>query len=98
MSLVDTIENDAEKALAYAAPLITALEVIQSMTGIGGAVTAEALQAAQAAVNKIAGTALGGLAANVDPTIILADLAKLQASVTTDDANADAALAARFGG
>ncbi len=88
MSLA-TIKAEVAK---YADPIILALEMIQSMTGIGGTRTKEAL----VAIDAVLKTLEQGVAAQLSAADILAELNKLAPSEAADDAAAAAANAAEL--
>lgn len=88
MSL-DTIKADLAK---YADPVIRALELVQSLTGVGGPPAAEALVAIAAVLHTLE----AGAAANLRSADILAELDKVAPGEAADDAAAEAALDAKF--
>jgi hypothetical protein len=84
MSLSDTLKSDLAK---YADPILRALELVQSLTGIGGAGAATALQVAAAVIKTLE----TGVAAQLSAADILAELDKLAPGEAADDAAAAAA-------
>lgn len=89
MSLSETIKTDLAK---YADPVIRALELVQSLTGVGGAPAAEALQAIAAILHTLE----AGVAAQLSAADILADLDKLAPGEAADDTAAQAAIEAKW--
>lgn len=84
---------DSFKAgLKYIEPAFALIETIQKITGTGGLPAQAAIAAVDAAIKSF----VDGVGADISPTAILADLAALDKSLASDDAAADAALAARF--
>lgn len=88
MSALDVLK----KAAKYTEPVVHALQVIQSLTHLGGADAAAAL----AAIDKVISTTVTGVSLGHDPSAIIAELDKLRVGVSANDAAADAALAAKF--
>jgi MoxR-like ATPase len=88
MSL-DTLKADLAK---YADPVIRALELVQTLTGVGGPPAAEALVAIAAVLHTLE----AGAASDLSAQNILAELDKLAPSEAADDADAEAAIAAKF--
>lgn len=89
---MSTITDDLKSVLKYVEPAITTLEVIQKITGTGGLPAEEALVAINAAIKVF----VDGVANDVTPASILADLATLTKGEAADDAAADAAVKAKF--
>jgi hypothetical protein len=89
---VTTALDALKKAAKYTEPVVHALQAIQSITHLGGDNAAAAL----AAIDKIISTTITGVSLGHDPKDIIAALDKLSASIKTNDAAADAALAAKF--
>ena len=88
MTTWDTIRADIG---TYGEPVIRALELIQSLTGLGGVTAAESL----AAVHAVMQTLEQGVG-KLDAATILADLDKLAPSLAADDAAAIDANAAQL--
>lgn len=89
MSALDTIKADLAK---YADPVIRALELVQSLTGIGGATVATAIET----IGAVMHTLERGVVDNLTPEMILANLDALATSEAADDAAAAAANAAEM--
>ena len=89
MSTFDTIRADLGK---YGEPIIRALELIQSFTGLGGVAAAEGL----AAVHAVMHTLEQGVSDQLSAAAILASLDELAPGEAADDAAAQAAIAAKF--
>lgn len=89
MSLRDTIKSDFVK---YADPILRAIELVQSITGIGGTTAETSLKA----IDAIMHTLEQGVADQLAPEQILAGLDALQAGEAADDAAAAAANAAEL--
>ncbi len=83
-----------KKGISYAEPVIHALQLIQNITGIGGASADTALKAIDAIVN----TVNDGITKGVDPADIIKELDKLTVGIAANDAKADKDLADKFGG
>lgn len=81
-----------KKGIGYAEPVIHAFQLVQSLTGVGGTEAATALKAIDAIVNAVN----DGITNGANPKDIIAELDKLAAGVTANDAKADADLEARF--
>lgn len=90
MSALDVVK----KTLKYAGPVVHALQVIQTITGLGGSDAKAALKAIDAVVK----TTIDGIAKGVDPDQIVKDLDKLTTGIGANDAKADADLANKFKG
>lgn len=84
MSISDTLKTDLAK---YADPVLRALELVQSLTGIGGAGAATALQVAGAVLKTLE----TGVASQLSASDILAELDRLAPGEAADDAAAKAA-------
>lgn len=78
MSTFDTIRADMA---TYGEPVIRALELIQSLTGLGGVAAAEGL----AAVHAVMTTLEQGVAGKLDAASILAELDKVHPALAADD-------------
>jgi len=89
MSLANTIKADLAK---YAEPVLRALELVQSLTGVGGAGAATALQT----VDAILRTLEAGVSSQLSAADIIAELDKLAPGEAADDAAAAAANAAEL--
>lgn len=89
---MSTLTDDIKQAISYVEPALVALETIQKITGTGGIPAAEAL----AAIDGIVTAFTNGVAADASPAAILAEMATFDKSIATNDAGADAALAAKF--
>lgn len=89
MSTFDTIRSDIGK---YGEPVVRALELIQSLTGLGGVAAAEGL----AAVHAVMQTLEQGVADQLDAAAILAELDKLAPGEAADDLAAQAAILAKY--
>lgn len=75
-------------------PAFAIVELAQSITGLGGPRATEALRALDAAVKAFGAAADGKLTKDQ----VLDELARLRAALGANDADADAALTARFPG
>lgn len=92
MSISQTLKNDLT---TYADPVLRALELVQSLTGIGGPGAATALQVAGAVLHTLE----TGVAAQLSAADILAELDKLAPAEAADDkaaADANAAELAKY--
>lgn len=92
MSLSDTLKTDLAK---YADPVIRALELVQSLTGVGGADAAAALQVSAAVIKTLE----QGVAAQLSAAEILAQMDSLTTGEAADDkaaADANAAELAKY--
>ena len=89
MSTFDTIRADLGK---YGEPVIRALELIQSFTGLGGVAAAEGLSAVHAVMHTLE----QGVSDQLSAAAILASLDELAPGEAADDAAAQAAIAAKF--
>ncbi len=89
MSIGTTVKIDLAK---YGDPVLRALELIQSLTGLGGPAAAEALQVAGAVLHTLE----TGVAANLTADDILADLDKLAPGEAADDVAAQDAISKRW--
>lgn len=85
MSALETALADVSTALDLAA-------VAQQETGLGGPTAAEIIAVVRAAVHALQGIASGAVTSDQ----AMAELAKLKAGLASNDAAADAALAAKF--
>lgn len=84
MPALDTIKADLAE---YAEPVIRALQLVQSLTGVGGSGAAAALAAAGAIIKTLE----DGIAGQLSAADILAELDKLAPGEAADDAAAAAA-------
>lgn len=84
MSLAETIRADLVK---YADPVMRALQLVQSLSGIGGPGAATALQTIAAVLHTLE----QGFADKLDPAAILANLDTLSVGEAANDAAAAAA-------
>jgi hypothetical protein len=89
MSALKTIRTDIAK---YADPVMRVLELVQSLTGVGGPKTAAALEVVAAAMKTLE----QGVVDKLTPAMILANLDALTAGEAADDAAAAAANAAEL--
>lgn len=89
MTTWDTVRGDLA---TYGEPIVRALELIQSLTGLGGAAAAESL----AAVHAVMQTLEQGVADKLDAAGILAELDKLAPGEAADDLAAQAAILAKY--
>lgn len=86
------MSSPTKEALKMAAVAIDGLELIQGMTGVGGDRAAAALRA----IDKVVATLRDGIDGKTSPEIVARDLDALRAQLLDNDAEADAALKARF--
>lgn len=86
---MSTHTKDALKVAGYA---IDALQLIQSLTKVGGDKAAKALEA----IDKVVATVNDGLDGRTSPEIVARDLDALRAALLNNDAEADRELREKF--
>lgn len=89
MKPLDIVRN----SLKYADPIIHALQIIQSMTGLGGG-DAATLRVVDAVVH----TLNDGIGKGLDPRKIVEELDRLVAGIAANDAKHDRDLVEKFRG
>jgi hypothetical protein len=92
MSAFDTVVTDVRKVAALIEPMVAVIAVAEAATGIGGPSADAAVQVIAAAIKSLTGIVEG----KVTHDQALVSMSQLLASLATNDAAADAALAARF--
>lgn len=94
MSAIDTILTDVRKVASLIEPIVAVIAVAETAVGIGGPAAEVAVQAIAAAIKTLASVADGA----VTHEQAMDALTSLRTQLAANDAAADAALVARFGG
>lgn len=90
--MLETVLTDIRKVAALIEPMVAVIAVAEAATKVGGPSADAAVQAIAAAVKSLSGIVEG----KVTHEQAMASLAALRSAIASNDAAADAALAARF--